>query len=64
MPRFVQPIGIEVGPQQGELDQVVLRAATADAFVLSRSFVQPTVDPLPTKIVQSQWRLELYKFLP
>src|SRR5258708_24950134 len=33
MSRFVLPIGAEVGPQQGELDQVVLRAAAANPFV-------------------------------
>jgi hypothetical protein len=34
IPRFAQPIGAEVGSQQSELDQVVLRAAAANAFVL------------------------------
>jgi hypothetical protein len=34
-PCFFQPIGTEIGPQQRELDQVVLRAATANAFVFS-----------------------------
>jgi hypothetical protein len=34
-PRFLQPIGAEIGPQQRELDQIVLRAATPDAFVFS-----------------------------
>ena len=33
MPRFLQSIGAEIGPQQSELDQVVLRAATANALV-------------------------------
>jgi hypothetical protein len=32
--RFLQPIGLDVGPQQGELDQIVLGAAAANAFVL------------------------------
>ena len=32
--RFLQAIGVDVGPQQGELDQIVLRTATADAFVI------------------------------
>src|SRR5258708_2110972 len=36
MPRLAQPIDTEVGPQQSELDQVVLRAATANAFVFPR----------------------------
>ena len=34
--RFLQPIGLDVGSQQGELDQVVLCAAAANAFVLAR----------------------------
>jgi hypothetical protein len=33
---FLQPIGLDVGSQQGELDQVVLCAAAANAFVLTR----------------------------
>jgi hypothetical protein len=33
MPRFLQPIGIDIGLQQCELDQIVLRTATANAFV-------------------------------
>ena len=33
--RFLQPIGLDVGSQQGELDQVVLCAAAANAFVLA-----------------------------
>src|SRR2546430_4023723 len=33
MPCFLQPAGVEIGLQQGELDQVVLRAAAANAFV-------------------------------
>ena len=36
MPRFAQAIGGEISTQQGELDQVVLRAAAANALVLSR----------------------------
>src|SRR3954452_10408975 len=36
MPRFVQPIGVDIGPQQCEFDQIVLRAATADALVFPR----------------------------
>ena len=35
MPRLLQPVGIEIGLQQRELDQVVLRAAAADAFVFA-----------------------------
>jgi hypothetical protein len=34
-PRFLQTIGVDIGPQQCELDQIVLRAATAYAFVLA-----------------------------
>jgi hypothetical protein len=37
---FLQPIGLDVGSQQGELDQVVLCAATANAFVLVRQWRQ------------------------
>ena len=33
-PRLLQPIGVDIGLQQRELDQVVLRATTANAFVL------------------------------
>jgi len=40
------------------------RSKVVDEFVLSRVFVQPTVYPLPTQIVRSQWQLELYKFPP
>src|SRR5580700_1739784 len=32
MPSFLQPAGVEIGLQQRELDQVVLRAAAANAF--------------------------------
>ena len=32
--RFLQAIGINAGTQQGEVDQVVLRAAAADALVI------------------------------
>ncbi len=32
--RFLQPVGVDAGLQQREFDQVVLRTATADAFVL------------------------------
>src|SRR5262245_9990828 len=32
----VRPVGREAGPQQREVDQVVLRAAAADALVLAR----------------------------
>jgi len=32
--RFLQPIDVDIGVQQCELDQIVLRAATANAFVL------------------------------
>jgi len=35
-PRFLQPIGVDIGLQQCELDQIVLRAATANAFVFPR----------------------------
>src|SRR5690348_10010801 len=31
---FLRPAGVEIGLQQSELDQVVLGAAAADAFVL------------------------------
>src|ERR1041384_6341975 len=34
--RIVQPIGLDIGPHQCELDQVMLRSAAADAFVLPR----------------------------
>src|SRR5437016_6170589 len=34
MARFTRPIGAEIGPQQGELDQVMLRTAAANTFVL------------------------------
>src|ERR1700730_12180248 len=32
-PRFLRPIGVDTGLQQCELNQIVLRAATANAFV-------------------------------
>ena len=32
-PSFLKPIGRGIGPQQAELDQVVLRAAAANALV-------------------------------
>src|SRR5260370_40891769 len=35
-PRFLWPIGVDTGLQQCELDQIVLGAATADAFVFPR----------------------------
>ena len=35
MPGFLQPIGLEIGLQQRELDQIVLSAAPADPFILS-----------------------------
>jgi hypothetical protein len=35
-PRFLQPIGPDIGLQQREFDQIVLRAATANPFVLPR----------------------------
>ena len=35
LPRLLQPAGIEAGLQQCELDQIVLRAAATNAFVLS-----------------------------
>jgi hypothetical protein len=35
-PRFLQPIGVEISLQQGELDRIVLRATAANAFVLTR----------------------------
>src|SRR5215470_1721532 len=35
-PCVLQPIGTEVGPQQSELDQIVLRATAANALVFPR----------------------------
>src|SRR5437879_536835 len=32
-PRFLRPIGLDIGLQQGELDQIVLRTAAANALV-------------------------------
>jgi hypothetical protein len=32
-PRLLQPVGVEIGLQQRELDQIVLRAAAAYSFV-------------------------------
>jgi hypothetical protein len=34
--RLLHPAGFEIGLQQGELDQVVLRAAAANAFAACR----------------------------
>ena len=45
--RFLQPIGLDVGSQQGELDQVVLCAATANAFVLARQRRQRLIRHCP-----------------
>jgi len=36
--RVLQPIGAEIGAQQRKLDQVMLRAATANAFVFRREW--------------------------
>ena len=32
-PCFFEPIGVDIGLQQCELDQIVLRSATANAFI-------------------------------
>ena len=34
-PSLLQPVGLEIGLQQSELDQVVLRAAAANAFAFT-----------------------------
>jgi hypothetical protein len=39
-PSFLQPTGLDIGLQQCELDQVVLRAAAANAFVSPRERCQ------------------------
>src|SRR5213076_2968498 len=37
-PRFLQATGLDVRLQQCEVDQIVLRAATADAFIFPRQW--------------------------
>jgi hypothetical protein len=39
-PRFLQPIGVDIGLQQGKLDQIVLCAAPANALVFAGEWRQ------------------------
>jgi hypothetical protein len=47
-----------------EVDASSTQPIKIDEFVLSRRFIEPTVQPLPTRIQTMQTRLELYRVPP